>query len=619
MAEVADLLELYGPSKKAAAAPDSATLAAAASAIAAAPKPEAPSPTAGIPGMQPQRGSSANKNLIPLIAVAAGVILGVGGWYISTHGGGGGGDNVVFNPDGGTTKTNTSEVSSEDIERKVQLEVEAMRRKYEEETKKLELEKKKQEEELEKRRQALAATTAAAKKAQEEAEARQRLAEEEARKRQADAEARQQQADADAKRLVAEREALKQKEEEMKKAAIAAAQQNESPAAKAERLRREKEYADQQAALLKMQAEMEKARLESEAIKAAAEVAAKKAAEEKAAFEAAAKKALEEKAAAELAAKKAAEDEVGKKAELEKKIAEAERQRTLAEAENRRKIEEAARRAALDRELKMAKLTDEQRKAEELKKAAADKERKEKEAQLLAQSSVVGSRPGSGLIWHNTLGMRMVPLGDIYVCAWETRLQDFEEFTRVSRFNAGTSWKSPGFKQTPTHPVVNVNYDDALAFCNWLTAKERTENIIGGDQIYRLPTDAEWSRAAELANESGATPEERSDRIQGQYPWGNVWPPPPGAGNYSDGVSFDRFDSTAPVASFMPNKLGIHDLGGNVWEWCMDWGDAGQKQRVLRGGSFFGYIPGTLASSHRLLLDGKDRRYDNGFRVVLAK
>jgi len=192
-------------------------------------------------------------------------------------------------------------------------------------------------------------------------------------------------------------------------------------------------------------------------------------------------------------------------------------------------------------------------------------------------------------------------------------------FVRDTLNNAGGGWKNPGFKQGSTHPVVNVNYEDALAFCNWLTEKERKASIIASDQLYRLPTDSEWSSVALLSNETGNTPEDRSGKVRGIFPWGTDWPPPSGAGNYSDGVSYDRFENTAPVASFTPNKSGIFDLGGNAWEWCMGWGDAGQKLRVLRGGSFFGYVPGSLISSYRLLLDGKERRYDNSFRVVLAK
>src|SRR5438105_8745998 len=104
-----------------------------------------------------------------------------------------------------------------------------------------------------------------------------------------------------------------------------------------------------------------------------------------------------------------------------------------------------------------------------------------------------------------------------------------------------------------------------MAFCKWLTDKERDENLIEDRQSYRLPTDREWSTAVGLANESGATPQARDGKIKNEFPWGRQWPPPPNAGNY--GLPQLR-GTTMPVGSFKANSLGLYDLGGNVWEWC---------------------------------------------------
>ena len=73
-----------------------------------------------------------------------------------------------------------------------------------------------------------------------------------------------------------------------------------------------------------------------------------------------------------------------------------------------------------------------------------------------------------------------------------------------------------------------VNWDDAKAFCAWLSKKE--------GKTYRLPTDHEWSIAVGIGDQEDekATPEEKSGKIPGVFPWGEDWPPPKGAGNYSD-------------------------------------------------------------------------------------
>ena len=159
-----------------------------------------------------------------------------------------------------------------------------------------------------------------------------------------------------------------------------------------------------------------------------------------------------------------------------------------------------------------------------------------------------------------------------------------------------------------------------MAFCKWLTEKERDENLLEDRQSYRLPTDREWSRAVGLAEESGATPQARDGKIKNEFPWGKQWPPPSGAGNYG---TPQRHGTTTPVASFKANSLGLHDLGGNVWEWCADTykgggGAAGRDWGVLRGGSWATSNRLEMQSSYRNVVDRNERDVIYGFRCILA-
>lgn len=227
----------------------------------------------------------------------------------------------------------------------------------------------------------------------------------------------------------------------------------------------------------------------------------------------------------------------------------------------------------------------------------------------------------------NSLGMKFQPVGDVLFSIWLTRVQDFEVFARETHFK-DASWLQPGFKQGPDHPVVYVTWFDAVAFCKWLTDKEHKSGLLAPNQSYRLPTDLEWSKAVGLPEETGKTPDDRDVGIKDVYPWGTQWPPPPGAGNY-DGeetgseVSIkgynDGYIYTSPVGAFGMNKYGLYDMGGNAWEWCMDWYNGEQKQKVLRGGSWYnGDLQLSLLSSCRWP-SPPDKFSDNfGFRCVIA-
>jgi len=184
----------------------------------------------------------------------------------------------------------------------------------------------------------------------------------------------------------------------------------------------------------------------------------------------------------------------------------------------------------------------------------------------------------------------------------------------------GSSWKNPGFPQRDDHPVVCVNWHDATAFCQWLSAKEGRK--------YRLPTEAEW----EYACRAGGTT---------AYPWGNNPDDGKGWANCSDRTTAGQFSLfpafnwsdgyiyTSPVATFRPNAWGLYDMIGNALQWCGDWfatypagpvvdphGPATGKERVLRGGSFI-YGPRHCRCAFRGRNSPDFENFYVGFRVLL--
>lgn len=260
--------------------------------------------------------------------------------------------------------------------------------------------------------------------------------------------------------------------------------------------------------------------------------------------------------------------------------------------------------------------------------------------------------------WENSLGMKFAPVPgtEALFCIWETRVKDFRAFVSDRAGNNGYDysqgkdayvlkadgwkqrgpeygWNNPGFEQGDDHPVTCMSHDDATRFCAWLTARERRAGTIGLNQAYRLPRDWEWSVAVGLNEPKGGTPEDKAMKAPG-YPWGDGEKPPARWGNYASEEARDRdwpsgydgviaryndgYPRTSPVGVFGAKHGALCDLGGNVWEWCEDWYESNQTNRVLRGDSWSDYNPWCLLSSYR------DRgrpgvRGDNyGFRVVLS-
>ncbi|MBK1855862.1 SUMF1/EgtB/PvdO family nonheme iron enzyme [Verrucomicrobiaceae bacterium 5K15] len=237
--------------------------------------------------------------------------------------------------------------------------------------------------------------------------------------------------------------------------------------------------------------------------------------------------------------------------------------------------------------------------------------------------------------WTNSLGMKFVPVGeDLLVSIWETRIADYQIYLNETKAKRPPA---AGFQQGPMHPVLQVSRDDAIAFCKWLTERERKEERISTGEEYRLLTDAEWSHLVGLEEKPDQLPAEREFRPERIFPWGTAWPPETAdekVGNLADktaaqaaNVSRDRtllsyddgFEKTSPVGSFPPNELGIYDLAGNAHEWVSDDYDGKGKYGVLRGGGWNSYKQKDLYVTQRNTVRPSKISNLYGFRVVIAK
>ncbi len=233
---------------------------------------------------------------------------------------------------------------------------------------------------------------------------------------------------------------------------------------------------------------------------------------------------------------------------------------------------------------------------------------KEKDGERPPEPSMAAIRAGEFLMGSREDRDEERPVHRVWVDGFEmaiyqVRNRDYMQFVRQTGHPPPPLVAEPAFCN-PDQPVVSVSWFDAVAYCEWLSEAARFR--------YRLPTEAEWERAA------------RGGREGGRYAWGEDAPAslPDYTSRWKRGPE--------PVGLYSPNPLGIHNLGENVHEWCSDWfdrnyysvapyrnpqGPARGERRASRGGAWRHHIKVSRCAA-RSSIPPEFLYADYGFRVV---
>jgi formylglycine-generating enzyme required for sulfatase activity len=272
--------------------------------------------------------------------------------------------------------------------------------------------------------------------------------------------------------------------------------------------------------------------------------------------------------------------------------------------------------------------------------------------------------PGGSFTMGNSIGdadiYDAVPVtANVSAFYMDTNLVTWSQWQGVYGYatNHGYGFVNAGAGKAANHPVQGVDWYDCVKWCNARSQQagkvsvyytdagmtkvytngegEVTVYVNWGAKGYRLPTEAEWEKAA------------RGGLSGQRFPWGNTiswgqanyWVYRTGATNYFaydvNGTSgynpawtSGGYPYTTPVGSFAANGYGLKDMAGNVFQWCWDWygtpyaggtdprGAASGSDRVLRGGSWFNYAI-YCRTAYRNFNYPADSGFNVGFRSVL--
>jgi sulfatase modifying factor 1 len=268
-------------------------------------------------------------------------------------------------------------------------------------------------------------------------------------------------------------------------------------------------------------------------------------------------------------------------------------------------------------------------------------------------SFMMGDCFGDGKSWQPETPVHEVVLDSFYIARHEVTFGQFREFAEATGYRTSaekregaysqspfeTHWKLLGYKQADNEPVLQMSWNDAAHYCNWLSRKEglppaydeKTGALLDAEgrattdvrkvKGYRLPTEAEWEFAARErgrkvrfgnGKDVARSSEINFDASSAKFPYAEK------------GVKRDR---STPVGSFKPNALGLYDMSGNAWEWCTDvLGEypaakrvnpyvPGDEPRILRGGCTGADAKGARVSS-RACFGRADHCGNSGFRIA---
>jgi len=236
--------------------------------------------------------------------------------------------------------------------------------------------------------------------------------------------------------------------------------------------------------------------------------------------------------------------------------------------------------------------------------------------------------PKSDPYYNDDEKQRTVKVNDFYIASAQVTVGEFKEFIENTKYKTSAekngqsivfnrkdielevkpayNWLNPSYTQDDNYPVVHISWNDAMEYCNWRSKKEGFKPVytISGGKInidntangYRLPTEAEW----EYACRAGTTTSYNNGRNSIS----------PVMANYYNTYNY----KPVQVKNYSPNKWGLYDMHGNVYEWTQDFYE-GQDYAFVRGGSW-GNADKEIRSASRCIFDKDVTIAIIGFRIA---